>query len=102
MILLGERLRCLIQSYLVPEGGDSARITGITETHAGAIPMVNVVHPEAKVTHNTAIGSVERRSWHPNARSLPPEQARELIVNGILREAESCANRLAGTIMRKS
>lgn len=36
------------------------------------------------------------------AQSLNPEQRGERIVNGIFREAESCANRLAGTITRKS
>jgi len=36
------------------------------------------------------------------AQSLNPEQRGERIVNGIFREAESCANRLACTITQKS
>ncbi|MCS6318706.1 MAG: hypothetical protein H8K05_13225 [Nitrospira sp.] len=49
----------------MPEGGDSARITGLTRVHAGAIPMVKVVYPEAKVTHDTAIGSVDMKELAP-------------------------------------
>ncbi|MBP8154532.1 MAG: SufD family Fe-S cluster assembly protein [Nitrospira sp.] len=67
------------------EGEDSAWITGLTKVHAGAIPMMKVVHPEAQVTHDTANGSVDKKELTPYARSLTPEQARELIVNGILR-----------------
>ena len=90
---------------MVLEGDASAEITGITEAHAkgarghvdcmeivqgraqaSAIPIVKVFHPEAKVTHEAAIGSVDKKELETlMARGLTPEQAVELIVSGILR-----------------
>jgi uncharacterized protein len=31
------------------------------QAHASAIPIVRVFHPEAKVTHEAAIGSVDKK-----------------------------------------
>lgn len=54
--------------------------------HAGAIPIVQVFHLEAKVTHEAAIGNVDKKELETlMARGLAPEQAVELIVSGILR-----------------
>ena len=53
---------------------------------ASAIPIVRLFHPEAKVTHEAAIGSVDKQELETlMARGLAPDQAVELIVSGILR-----------------
>lgn len=103
--LRGERSRGLIKTRVVLDGEARAEITGITEAHAkgarghvdcmeivqgqaqaSAIPIVRVFHPEAKVTHEAAIGSVDKKELETlMARGLTPEQAIELIVSGILR-----------------
>lgn len=105
VILRGQRSRSLIKTRVVLEGDASAEITGITEAHAkgarghvdcmeivqgrahaSAVPIVKVFHPEAKVTHEAAIGSVDKKELETlMARGLNPEQAVELIVSGILR-----------------
>jgi Fe-S cluster assembly scaffold protein SufB len=105
VMLQGERSRGLIRTRVVLEGRARAEITGITEAHArgarghvdcmeivqgeaqaSAIPIVRVFHPEAKVTHEAAIGSVDKKGLETlMARGLTPEQAVELIVSGILR-----------------
>jgi hypothetical protein len=105
VMLLGERSRGLIKTRVVLEDRAQAEITGITEAYAkgarghvdcmeivqgqaqaSAIPIVRVLHPEAKVTHEAAIGSVDRKELETlMARGLTPEQAVEMIVSGILR-----------------
>lgn len=105
VILRGKRSRGLIKTRVVLEDAACAEITGITEAHAAgvrghvdcmeivqgqahasAIPIVRVFHPEAKVTHEAAIGSVDKQELETlMARGLAPEQAVELIVSGILR-----------------
>ena len=104
-MLRGERSRGLIKTRVVLEDRAQAEITGITEAyakgarghvdcmeivqgeaHASAIPIVRVFHPEAKVTHEAAIGSVDKKELETlMARGLAPEEAIELIVSGILR-----------------
>ena len=105
VMLRGERSRGLIKTRVVLEEEASADIVGITEAYAkgarghvdcmeivqgraqaSAIPIVRVFHPEAKVTHEAAIGSVDKKELETlMARGLAPEQAVELIVSGILR-----------------
>ncbi len=105
VMLRGERSRGLIKTRVVLEDTARAEVTGITEAHAkgarghvdcmevvqgnaraSAIPIVRVFHPEAKVTHEAAIGSVDKKELETlMARGLTPEQAVELIVSGILR-----------------
>jgi Fe-S cluster assembly scaffold protein SufB len=105
VMLRGERSRGLIKTRVVLEDAARAEVTGITEAHAkgarghvdcmevvqgnaraSAIPIVRVFHPEAKVTHEAAIGSVDKKELETlMARGLTPEQAVELIVSGILR-----------------
>lgn len=105
VILRGERSRGLIKTRVVLEDHAQADITGITEAyakgarghvdcmeivqgqaHASAIPIVRVFHPEAKVTHEAAIGSVDKKELETlMARGISPEQAIEVIVSGILR-----------------
>ena len=56
------------------------------QAQASAIPIVRVFHPDAKVTHEAAIGSVDKHALETlMARGLAPEQAVEFIVSGILR-----------------
>lgn len=103
VVLRGERSRGLIKTRVVLDGKACAEITGITEAHAkrarghvdcmeivqdqahaSAIPIVRVFHPEAKVTHEAAIGSVDKKELETlMARGLTPEQAVEMIVSGI-------------------
>lgn len=105
VLLRGERSRGLIKTRVVLTDQSVAEITGITEAHAkgarghvdcmeivqgqahaSAIPVVRVFHPEAKVTHEAAIGSVDKKELETlMARGLTPEQAIEMIVSGILR-----------------
>lgn len=105
VMLRGERSRGLIKTRVVLEDEARAEITGITEAyakgarghvdcmeivqgqaHASAIPIVRVFHPDAKVTHEAAIGSVDKKELETlMARGLSPEQAVEMIVSGILR-----------------
>jgi Fe-S cluster assembly scaffold protein SufB len=105
VMLRGERSRGLIKTRVVLEEEACAEIIGITEAHAkgarghvdcmevvqglaqaSAIPIVRVFHPEAKVTHEAAIGSVDKKELETlMARGLTPEQAVEMIVSGILR-----------------
>jgi Fe-S cluster assembly scaffold protein SufB len=104
-VLRGERARGLIKSRVVLDGRARAEVIGITEAHArgarghvdcmevvcgeaqaSASPVVRVFHPEAKVTHEAAIGSVDRQALETlMARGLTPEQAVALIVSGLLR-----------------
>jgi Fe-S cluster assembly scaffold protein SufB len=51
-----------------------------------AIPEVRVSHPEAKVTHEAAIGGVDHRQLEAlMARGISPEEAVDRIVLGMLR-----------------
>ena len=53
---------------------------------AKAIPIVSVIHPLAKVTHEAAIGSVDKRQMETlMSHGLTPEEAVDVIVKGILR-----------------
>lgn len=105
VLLMGRNARGLIKTRVVVTDRARAQITGVTEAYgkgarghvdckeivkdaatASAIPIVKVFHPEAKVTHEAAIGSVDRKELETlMARGLTPEQAVELIVGGILR-----------------
>jgi Fe-S cluster assembly scaffold protein SufB len=53
---------------------------------ARAIPIVEVKHPEAKVTHEAAIGSVDSDQLQTlMARGLNEEEASDLIIQGLLK-----------------
>jgi hypothetical protein len=59
----------------------------IVRDHAvvSAIPEVKVTHPQAKVTHEAAIGSVDSKQLETlMARGLDPESAIDLIIRGML------------------
>jgi Fe-S cluster assembly scaffold protein SufB len=51
-----------------------------------AIPIVNVTNPLAKVTHEAAIGSVDKKQLETlMAHGFTPEEAVDIIVRGILK-----------------
>jgi Fe-S cluster assembly scaffold protein SufB len=103
--LQGDNARGLIKTRVAIEDEAKAEITGITEGNAAgarghvdcleivkdkatarAIPIVNVTNPLAKVTHEAAIGSVDKKQLETlMAHGLTPEEAVDVIVKGILR-----------------
>ncbi len=103
--LEGENSKGLIKTRVALEDRAEAEVTGITEGNASgarghvdcmeivkdsavakAIPIVNVTHPLAKVTHEAAIGSVDKRQLETlMAHGLTPEEAVDVIVKGILK-----------------
>lgn len=104
-VLSGRNSRSLIKTRIALEDEAKAEVIGITEGNAEgarghvdcmeivkdnalakAIPIVNVTNPLAKVTHEAAIGSVDRRQMETlMAHGLTPEEAVDIIVKGILR-----------------
>ncbi|MBS1234541.1 MAG: hypothetical protein H6R43_257 [Nitrospirae bacterium] len=105
VVLKGDNARGLIKTRVAVEDEASAEVTGITEGNAAgarghvdcmeivkdkaiakAIPIVNVTNPLAKVTHEAAIGSVDKRQMETlMAHGLTPEEAVDIIVKGILK-----------------
>jgi Fe-S cluster assembly scaffold protein SufB len=105
VMLDGENSKGLIKTRVALEDRAEAEVTGITEGNAAgarghvdcmeivkdnaiakAIPIVNVTHPLAKVTHEAAIGSVDKRQLETlMAHGLTPEEAVDVIVKGILK-----------------
>lgn len=56
------------------------------EANARAVPVVDVKHPEAKVTHEAAIGSIDTTQLQTlMARGLDEEEASDVIIQGMLR-----------------
>jgi hypothetical protein len=105
VVLAGESARGMIKARVAIEDDATAEVTGITEGNAAncrghvdcmeivkdravakAIPLVQVTHPLAKVTHEAAIGSVDKRQMETlMAHGLSPEEAVDVIVKGVLR-----------------
>ncbi|MDZ7802692.1 SufB/SufD family protein [Thiohalophilus sp.] len=101
----GDNARGLIKSRVALDDEATAEITGATygnamgtrghvdcleivrgSAKASAIPEVRVSHPQAKVTHEAAIGSVDQAQLETlMARGLSPEDAVDRIILGILR-----------------
>lgn len=101
----GAQARGLVKTRIAVEGEAVAEIVGATygnargarghvdclevvrgHARAAAKPEVRVTHPEAKVTHEAAIGSVDARQLETlMARGLTPEEAVDRIVLGMLR-----------------
>ncbi|KXA92125.1 SufBD protein [candidate division MSBL1 archaeon SCGC-AAA259E19] len=53
--------------------------------NANAVPVVEVKHPKAHVTHEAAIGSVDRKQLETlMARGLSEEEGVDLIIEGLL------------------
>ena len=105
VVLAGENARGLIKTRVALEDDAVAEITGVTEGKAAgarghvdcmeivkdnasakAVPIVSVTNPLAKVTHEAAIGSVDKRQLETlMAHGLTPEEAVDVIVKGVLR-----------------
>ena len=105
IILSGENARGIIKTRIALEGDSFGEVTGITEGNAKgarghvdcleivkdnavakAVPMVSVTNPLAKVTHEAAIGSVDKKQLETlMAHGLSPEEAVDIIVKGILK-----------------
>jgi len=65
---------------------DCIELVSGTEAVARAIPIVSVTDGTAKVTHEAAIGSIDRRQVETlMARGLDEDEAVDVIVRGILR-----------------
>lgn len=100
----GENARGLVKSRVAVEDDALAHIVGATygnaagarghvdcleivrgNAQASAVPEVKVSHPEAKVTHEAAIGAVDQRQLEAlMARGLDPEAAVDRIILGLL------------------
>ncbi len=100
----GENARGLVKSRVAVEDDARAHIVGATfgnaagarghvdcleivrgNARASAVPEVRVSHPEAKVTHEAAIGAVDQRQLEAlMARGLDPEAAVDRIILGLL------------------
>lgn len=103
--LNGRFSRGMIKSRIALEDEARANIVGATEGRAeGArghmdcleivkdraigqsTPLVKVCHPLAKITHEAAIGTVDKKQMETLiAHGLSPEQATDMIVLGMLR-----------------
>ncbi len=105
IVLAGENARGLVKARVALEDDATAEVRGITEGNAAgarghvdcmeivkdravakAVPIVRVNNPLAKVTHEAAIGSVDKKQMETlMAHGLSPEEAVDVIVKGILR-----------------
>ncbi len=105
VLLAGKNARGLIKTRVAIEDDAIAEVTGITEGNAAgarghvdcmeivkdravarAVPIVQVNDPGAKVTHEAAIGSVDKRQMETlMAHGLAPEEAVDIIVKGMLK-----------------
>ncbi len=105
VLLAGKNARGLIKTRVAIEDDATAEVTGITEGNAEgarghvdcmeivkdravarAVPIVQVNDPGAKVTHEAAIGSVDKRQMETlMAHGLAPEEAVDIIVKGMLK-----------------
>jgi hypothetical protein len=57
------------------------------EAQGRAVPMVEVRHPLARVTHEAALGRLQRAQLEAlMARGLSPQEAEEMLIQGILRK----------------
>lgn len=102
--LEGEQSRGLIKSRIAVEDETTAQVIGIMHGNAAgarghvdclevvrgqgvvsAIPEVKVSHPQAKVTHEAAIGGVDPKQLETLlARGLEPDEAVDRIILGML------------------
>ena len=102
--LRGEKARAFLQSYLALKHNAFAEVYNTITAHAHgatghvdckeivqgqavarAVPIVDVRHPGAHVTHEAAIGSVDSKQLQTLlARGLDEEAATDLIIEGML------------------
>jgi hypothetical protein len=102
--LNGENARGLAKSRIAVRENAVSEVTGVTEGHApfarghidcveivrdgavaNAIPIVKVTNPQAHVTHEAAIGTVDKKELETlMARGLDEDAAVDVIVRGML------------------
>jgi hypothetical protein len=105
VILAGKYSRGLVKIRVALEDRATAEVTGMTagnaegarghvdcleivkdQAVARAIPIVSVAHALAKVTHEAAIGSIDKKQLETlMAHGVTPEQAVDMVVTGMLR-----------------
>ena len=91
-IALIDQAKAEIYNELTADAADAMGHVDCTEiikdqAVARAIPIVDVRHPEAKVTHEAAIGSVDSTQLQTlMARGLDEEEASEVIIQGLLND----------------
>lgn len=105
VVLAGKWSKGLVKIRVALEGEATAEVTGMTAGNAEgarghvdcleivkdravarAVPVVSVTHPLAKVTHEAAIGSIDKKQLETlMAHGVAPEEAVDMIVRGILR-----------------
>jgi Fe-S cluster assembly scaffold protein SufB len=105
MILAGRASRGLVKTRIALRDDARSEVLGITRGRAEgarghmdclelvrdravarAEPIVDVSHPLAKVTHEAAVGTVDREQLETlMAHGLSPDEAVDVIVTGILR-----------------
>ncbi|AKJ63589.1 SufD family Fe-S cluster assembly protein [Kiritimatiella glycovorans] len=89
-VALRENARARIENTLTahaPGARGHVDCKEIVQDHAvaSAVPVVEVHHPGAHITHEAAIGSVDSRQLETLlARGLTEDQATELIIEGLL------------------
>jgi Fe-S cluster assembly scaffold protein SufB len=104
VVLAGKNARGLIKTRVAVEEEASSEVVGITHGNAegarghmdcmelvrdrakaSAEPIVSVAHPQAKVTHEAAIGSVDQKQLETlMAHGLTPDEAVDVIIMGLL------------------
>ncbi len=91
-MVIKDNAKTEIINEIVGEGAGSRGHMDCTEIIAGAhaqakaIPIAIVKNDKAKVTHEAAIGSIDHDQLNLlMSRGLTPEQATEVIINGLLK-----------------
>jgi hypothetical protein len=105
LILEGEDARGLIKSRIAVEDEATSAVIGVTHGKAAgarghmdckeivrdravasAEPIVRVEHPQAMVTHEAAVGTVDQKQLETlMAHGLTPDEAVDVVISGLLR-----------------
>ena len=105
LVLEGENARGLIKSRVAVEDEATSAVIGVThgkaagarghmdckeivrdQAVASAEPIVRVEHPQAMVTHEAAVGTVDQKQLETlMAHGLTPEEAVDVVISGLLR-----------------
>lgn len=105
LLLAGEEARGLIKSRVAVEDEATSSVVGVTHglaagarghmdckeivrghAVASAEPIVKVEHPEAMITHEAAVGTVDQKQLETlMAHGLTPEEAVDVVISGLLR-----------------
>lgn len=105
LVLEGEDARGLIKSRVAVENEAVSAVVGVTHGKAAgarghmdckeivrdravasAEPIVRVEHPQAMVTHEAAVGTVDQKQLETlMAHGLTPDEAVDVVISGLLR-----------------